>query len=409
MKHNETNGTGTKPARIIPRLRACWLGLALAVCPFAFLPAEQFGSFTYEVINGSEVEITDYPNEPGEVTIPSEISGMPVTSIGNEAFAHCYQLASVTLPEGVTNIGTFAFMHCDTLTTLTIPASVTSIGKSLLHDCDRLTAISVAAGSAHYVAIDGVLCNAAGTLVIQYPVAKTGAFAIPHGVTTISDGAFFDCNGLTSVAIPPGVADIGVYAFYSCDGLTSAAIPVSVTSIGDSAFRNCGNLDSAIFTGDAPGMGQDVFSSTAAGFTVSYLSGSSGFTSPTWQGYPAVEIDEAVYPAAKWLLTHGLPYDTDLHQDLNGDGIILLTAYALDLDPHNALAGMPRAFRSPGGVSMTYYASASGINYTVLTSTDLKVWETAGVTLSDLDAEDRRTATIQTAVSRGFMRVLVED
>ena len=58
---------------------------------------------------------------------------------------------------------------------------------------------------------------------------------------------------------------------------------------------------------------------------------------------------------------------------------------------------------------MTYYASATGITYTVLTSTDLEVWETTGVTLSDLDAEGRRTATLDTTVPRRFMHLLVED
>ena len=44
-------------------------------------------------------------------------------------------------------------------------------------------------------------------------------------------------------------------------------------------------------------------------------------------------INEAVYPAASWLLKINLPYDTSLQQDLDGDGVSLLLAYALNLDP----------------------------------------------------------------------------
>ena len=46
-----------------------------------------------------------------------------------------------------------------------------------------------------------------------------------------------------------------------------------------------------------------------------------------------MRIDERACPAAPWLVSHGLPYDTDLNQDLNGDGVTLLMAYALGLDP----------------------------------------------------------------------------
>jgi len=39
------------------------------------------------------------------------IEGQKVTSIGNNAFANCYRLTSVTIPEGVTNIGRDAFKN----------------------------------------------------------------------------------------------------------------------------------------------------------------------------------------------------------------------------------------------------------------------------------------------------------
>ena len=63
-------------------------------------------------------------------------------------------------------------------------------------------------------------------------------------VTTIGDGAFNGCSGLTSITIPDGVTGIGDWAFSSCSGLTSITIPDSVTSIGRSAFYNCVGLTS---------------------------------------------------------------------------------------------------------------------------------------------------------------------
>jgi hypothetical protein len=95
-----------------------------------------------------------------------------------------------------------------------------------------------------------------------------------------------------------------------------------VTEIRYEAFEACSGLHSALFLDDAPRTaGRDTFTNTAPAFTIFYLGDSSGLTSPTWNDYPAVRIDEQARPAAAWLVGHNLPYDTDLHQDLNGDGV----------------------------------------------------------------------------------------
>ena len=60
-----------------------------------------------------------------------------------------------------------------------------------------------------------------------------------YTVTSIGDGAFYDCSGLTGVAIPSSVTSIGDSAFYDCSGLKSVTISEGVTSIGDFAFYGC--------------------------------------------------------------------------------------------------------------------------------------------------------------------------
>lgn len=71
--------------------------------------AEQFDLFTYRVFD-DEVTITDYPeNATGDVAIPAEIDGKPVTEIGGFAFEDCKRITSVTIPESVTEIGEEAF------------------------------------------------------------------------------------------------------------------------------------------------------------------------------------------------------------------------------------------------------------------------------------------------------------
>ena len=68
-------------------------------------------------------------------------------------------------------------------------------------------------------------------------------YAIPSGVTIIGEGAFMDCESLTSVTIPSSVTTIGEWAFYQCSNLTSVTIPAGVTTIGERAFEWCRKVE----------------------------------------------------------------------------------------------------------------------------------------------------------------------
>lgn len=91
-----------------------------------------------------------------EIVVPDTVSG----AIPNYAFAYCYAIEEINIPEDVTSIGTYAFSNCYNLRE----------------------------------------CN------------------LPEGVTTISAQAFISCFGFTSFTIPSTVTKIDKFAFLYNDG-----------------------------------------------------------------------------------------------------------------------------------------------------------------------------------------------
>ena len=110
--------------------------------------SETYEDFEFEISDDGTAAITKYKGSDAEVTIPSEIDGKSVTSIGEEtimyiggdyAFSCCESLTSVTIPDSVTSICSNAFWDCKSLTSVTIPDSVTSIGANVFYGCESLT------------------------------------------------------------------------------------------------------------------------------------------------------------------------------------------------------------------------------------------------------------------------------
>ena len=392
------------------------------------LLADEFGDFTYEDM-GTYIAITDYPDTAvGPVVIPSTIAGKPVTvieaasfnevagltsvtipssvtTIGSDAFALCPALTSVNIPLGVTSIGASAFYECTALTGLMIPSSVTSIGEQAFFHCTSLTGLTIPAGVS---VIESKLCEGCVGLT---KVTMAG------NVTTIRNDAFTGCHGLTVVTLPVSVTSIENYAFFDCIGLKSVTIPAAVTSLGTGAFGDCDALDDVFFMGDAPAMGETVFvvPGDNPDLTIHFFDGKAGFTAPLWEpeGYlfsyhsSNMGAENSLSP---WLILNGLPVDSDLLSDTNQDGVSLLMAYALDLDPSKNLSGsLPKPVLGASQLGLSFYSGAPGITYKVVTSTDLVNWTPIGVSVSAPDSNQIRTATVPVGSQARFMRLMVEN
>ena len=392
-----------------------------------------------------------------------------VTSIGDGAFEWCYSLTDVTIPASVTSLGggEGAFLGCTKLTAITvdplntvyrsvngvlfnyglttllqcpggkvgsyaIPTGVTSIGFGAFCGCVNLLAITTDPLNTSFSSNNGVLFDPTQTTLVAYPGGKAGSYVIPANVTSIAAGAFAYstklsavtipvgipslgmgtfafCTSLTSISIPAGVTSLGQYAFSSCANLASITISNSVNSIGDQAFEDCGNLIRVSFMGNAPpAIGADVFNGTASGMTIYYFNGATGFTGVPWDSLSQVNMGVPT-PVTTWLVDKALPHDADLKAAPKGDGVSLLMAYALNLDPqHNLSASLPKPVVAASQLRLDYYAGNNDVTYAVETSIDLQHWTKVGVTLSDPDGNNVRKATVAMTDKRRYLRLVVE-
>ena len=101
--------------------------------------------FKYTTREG-QVTITGYNGTDIDVEIPSNIDGLPVTAIGEEAFKNA-MIRSVVIPSSVRSIDWFAFSGCTCLESVTIPSSVLTISYGAFDYCPKTMKVNCAKGS----------------------------------------------------------------------------------------------------------------------------------------------------------------------------------------------------------------------------------------------------------------------
>lgn len=204
-----------------------------------------------------------------------DIDNTSLSSIGFNAFAGCYQLKVVNIsnlkrwlncifdgtyaspfcngadlyvsnskitnlsfPVTTISIPSNAFYGCSSLTSITIPNYVNSIGINAFSGCSELTSITVEGGNTAYDSRDD--CNAIIEQSTNTLILGCQNSTIPNSVTSISNYAFYNCSGLTSISIPNSVTTIDNYAFQYCSALKKVYSyiedPSSIT-MGTSVFH----------------------------------------------------------------------------------------------------------------------------------------------------------------------------
>lgn len=216
----------------------------------------------------------------GEVIIPASVekegTSYDIVSIADNAFQGCTTMTSVTIPNSVTKIGAEAFKDCTELTTVQMGNGITTVSENCFKSCTKLTTITL---SSNLKAIENAAfsrCSALATLELPEGFTTINAWAFeecssltsitfPSTLTEIAGAAFFNaawynnqpdgvvyagtvlykCKGTPAegnVEIKEGTVSISNSAFSNCAGITSITVPNSVKTIGEDAFRSCTDL-----------------------------------------------------------------------------------------------------------------------------------------------------------------------
>lgn len=252
--------------------------------------------YTYVTLEDDTIEIRSYTGHRKFITVPSEIGGKAVTSIGDGAFADNSRIRKVSLPNTITNIEARAFQNCSRLQEINIPSAVTSIGESAFYGCARL--------STAYIDMEGALTTIGSQAFAQ--CSSLVEVNIPKNLVTLSNDTFLGTTSMrlinvsnenttfelvnralytkggwtliycpanvqmenSTYEITDGTQEIGAYAFaynrlnnvviadsvqiigenaFSYSSVTSINIPASVTSIKAGAFMGCSMLKTCEF------------------------------------------------------------------------------------------------------------------------------------------------------------------
>ena len=172
------------------------------------------------------------------ITIPCSVE-----KIGNGSFVGCSSLKSIAIPDSVTQIGWLAFNDCTSLRSIKIPSDVECIDRDVFDGCSSLQSIEVSSNNNNYSSINGILFDKEQSIILKYPEGIVNdTYCIPNTVNEIKDKAFHNCSSLQSIEIPDSVVKIGKGAFSGCTSIQSIKIPDSVIWISGDAFDDCALL-----------------------------------------------------------------------------------------------------------------------------------------------------------------------
>lgn len=206
----------------------------------------------------------------GDVVIPSEYGGIPVTRISdsfrsNSLLNNVNHMGKITVSEGIKEIGDSAFYNHKY--DIVLPESITKIGKKAFESVKGNVNIP---SSVENIGDYGFYNSDVSNVVLPEGVKKIGSYAfsgcnnieaIDLNLNSVSFGSyvFADCTGIRSVNIGENVTSLGKYMFSNCESLCEITGCDGITKISDGAFSGCVSLEKANFISQLTEIGSYAF------------------------------------------------------------------------------------------------------------------------------------------------------
>ena len=213
----------------------------------------------------TEINLTKYVISGGEVLIDS----------ADSAFAGCTKLVSVSVmpnnksfkavdgvlysadgktllycpstkegafvvPAGTQIIAPGAFIGCEGITEITIPNTVSYVGECAFYGLNsKLTKVTFAGNSFQDMTVGAYAFRGCTALAEVH-------FEQGSRVTSLGEGAFYGCAGLTSFTIPASMTRIDNAVFYNCTKLAEILFAENgkTLTFGENVFYNCSSIKS---------------------------------------------------------------------------------------------------------------------------------------------------------------------
>lgn len=190
----------------------------------------------------------------------------------------------VVVMENVSSIGNYTFYGNSNLTELHIGPDVTDIGENAFANCLNLKTITIDPANTAFSTENGYLKQLSdnriirGTNVSEIVFDSTVSYIEPSAfagldnikrvdmsqssITEISSTAFINCTSLSEVVLPDTIVSIGDKAFANCTSLSNINIQEcsSMETIGETTFFNCASLKSLTLPSSVSGIGILAFS-----------------------------------------------------------------------------------------------------------------------------------------------------
>ena len=312
--------------------------------------------------------------------------GKNVKTIGDGAFLYCSKLTSIEIPNGVTRIGVDAFNNSG-LTSITIPASVETIGNQAFNFINSLESVTIADGdtpltleNTYYGAFQNG--DAGGTRytkkvylgrnINNYNNRERTEFdtveelTVGPKVTTLRPYMFAGCYGLQSVDMTnaTSLTSISEYAFADITGITSVKVPwLTPITINENVFAS-GAYSSAILS--VPAGTKEAYAAASIWENFTNIDHWSTLVTLTASAHGSIVTEEAT--ASNSTEQYRQPKNDDIVYTLTADTGYELTALTDNDEPVSPLPALGESqtrANASGEEFVTLNATFSAISYTL--------------------------------------------